>query len=334
MCKEVNKMFNPLKYFRNRRVGLALGSGGSKGVAHIAVIEYLRNMGIPIHMIAGSSIGAVVGALYATGNLEKFKEDLLRKTKRDFYGLVDPVFPRSGLVQGRGFINYLAEYIPAGTNIEDLSIPLGVVATDFSNGKSVVFRSGNLLEALRASISIPGVLVPVRYEGTWLLDGGVANPLPVNVVKNMGAGITIAVNLHPRLNKPAMMSYLRDSVDRGGVVVDSGGIINEGDGELKTDSAGQAGWLKSVEQWLGLNKKQKESPLPNIVETITQAIDIMEFVNTALVLEFYKPSVLIEPNLVDVSSLDFSDVSRLLTEGYHACTRARKALVRNVKIWV
>ncbi len=328
-------MFNPLKYFRNRKVGLILGSGGSKGVAHVAVIDYLNSMGIPIDMIAGSSIGAVVGALYCTGVLRQFKEDLLRRGTREMYSLVDPVFPRSGLIQGQRFIDFLGEYIPADTLIEDLPLPLGIVATDYTNGKAVVFRSGNLLEAVRASISIPGVFVPVKYRGTYLLDGGVSSPLPVNVAKQMGAGLTVAVNLHPRLHKSPMKSYLRDHVDRGGIAIDSRDIELEPEKKIPDDGALKEGnWLKSIEAWLGIKHGAHEEKPPTIFETISQAIDIMEFVNTALMLKFYRPSVLIEPNLVDVGTLDFSDISHLISEGYLASNRVRGQLLRRVKAWV
>ncbi len=328
-------MLNPLKYFRNRKVGLVLGSGGAKGVAHVAVIDYLNNMGIPIDMIAGSSIGAVVGALYCSGVLKKFKEDLLRRGTREMYSLVDPVFPRAGLIHGKRFMDFLGEYIPPDTNIEDLPIPLGIVATDYNNGKAVVFRSGNLLEAVRASMSIPGVFVPVRYRSTFLLDGGVSCPLPVNVAKQMGAGLTVAVNLHPRLTKGTMKSYLRDNVDRGGIIVDSRDLQIETVKEIPdTENLKEGNWLKSIESWLGIRHGGDEQKPPSIFETISQAIDIMEFNNTALMLKFYNPSVLIEPNLVEVGTLDFSDISHLISEGYLASNRVRGQLIRKVKAWV
>jgi len=328
-------MFNPFKVFKNRKVGLVLGSGGAKGVSHIAVIDYLHSMEIPIDMIAGSSIGAVVGALYATGTLKQFKEDLLRRGTRELYSLVDLVFPRSGLIEGKRFMDFLATYIPRDTNIEDLDLPLGIVATDYSNGKAVVFRSGNLLEALRASISIPGVFVPVRYKGTFLLDGGVSSPLPVNVAEQMGAGITVAVNLHPRLNKARTKSYLRDSVDRGGIIVDSRDLeIAETEKLTHEKTVTNGTWLHSVESWLRQGKGGNEVKAPTIFETIVQAVDIMEFVNTALMLKFYKPSVLIEPNLVDIGSLDFSDISHLITEGYRASSQVKGQLLRKVKVWI
>ena len=190
-------MSNPLKFFGNRTVGLALGSGGAKGLSHIAVVEYLRSMEIPIHMIAGSSIGAVVGAIYCVGALDRFKQDILKLTLREMLKYMDPVVPRSGLIEGKGFVKFLERYVPPAALLEELEVPLAVVATDYATGAPVVFRSGNVLEALRASVSIPGVLVPVRYRDTLLVDGGVSIPLPISVVRGMGAGLTIAVNLHP-----------------------------------------------------------------------------------------------------------------------------------------
>ena len=158
-------------------------------------------MEIPIDFIAGSSIGAVIGALHGIGALGRFKEDILKFTFRDMLGYMDPVVPRSGLIEGKGFVKFMERYIPRDAKIEELKTPLSVLATDYGTGMSVIFRKGNILEALRASVSIPGVLMPVKYGETLLVDGGVANPLPINIVRGMGAGITVAVNLHPRLKK-------------------------------------------------------------------------------------------------------------------------------------
>ncbi|MCP4138587.1 MAG: hypothetical protein GY754_46955 [bacterium] len=331
-------MFNPLKYFRNRKVGLALGSGGSKGFAHISVIEYLESMGIPIDMISGSSIGSVIGALYCAGSLKKFKNDILEISRSELFSLFDPVFPRSGLVEGKKFIEFLEDYIPANAKIEDLDIPLAITATDYYNAKAVVFRSGNILEAIRASISIPGILVPVKYKNTFLIDGGVANPLPINVVRKMGAGMIIAVNLHPDVKRQKLKKYLNSKVDRLGIVVDSNDIeYLEESPVIKIPTAAKSpGRLKSIEKWLGFNKNKKDSghETPNIFEVISQSVDIMEYINTILMLKYYSPSVLIEPNLLELGTLDFTEIPRTLMGGYRACTKARGALIRNVKIWV
>ena len=329
-------MLNPLKYFRNRKVGLALGSGGAKGLSHIAVIEYLDSLSIPIHMISGSSIGAVVGAVYCAGALGKFKEDMLKFTLRELLAYMDPVMPRSGFIEGKGFIKFMARYISRSAAIEDFKIPLAIVATDYIKGTPIVFRNGNVLEALRASVSIPGVLVPVRWGDTLLVDGGVANPLPVNVVKGMGAGMTIAVNLHPQLKKRGLKEYVKSSAAAQTAQADSMKAATTGDQQKPVATSFMAGmkWLKTIEQWIRADSGSDTENMPNIFNVMAQSVDIMEYVNTALMLRFNSPTVLIEPNLIDVETLAFTEAKRIIDEGYEACLRVRNDLIRKIKLWV
>jgi NTE family protein len=334
-------MFNPLKYLRNRKVGLVLGSGGSKGLSHISVIEYLESLGIPIHFIAGSSIGSVIGALYLAGTLGKYKEELMKMQWRDFLALVDPVFPRSGLLEGRKLMEFLAGFIPRSLKLEDLRIPLWVLATDYFTGDTVTFKTGPVLDAIRASISIPGVFTPVRYGETLLIDGGVANPLPIDAVQNMGAGITIAVNLHPTVYTGRLKKML-NSIKKNSMVggTDKIEIVAEEqpeDVQADKDKPGQK-WYKSLEQWIGLEKKEsekkgKKDKLPSIFQTIFRTIDIMEYMNTLLMLKYYKPTVLIQPDLTDLQTMDFTQVPKAITEGFMACGRVRGQLIRRVKYW-
>ncbi len=327
-------MFNILKLFKKPKIGLVLGSGGSKGIAHIAVIEYLQSMEIPIHMISGSSIGAVIGSLYSAGSLQKFKSSLDGMKLREMLSYIDPVFPRSGLLGGNKIMEFLEKYIPRDTCIEDLPVPVGIVATDINSGKPVVFRSGNVLEAVRASISIPGVFEPVKYKDTILVDGGVANPLPIDAVKAMGADLTIAVNLHPAI--PA--SRIKKQITEDGVVaMDTNQMevlhsIEELDQSAITRGIKDWKWLRSVEKWIGIGKNKKTGvQLPSIFEVFTQAIDVMGYANTTLMLKYNPPDVLIEPDLLDLGTLDFSEAARALAIGHQAADKARKAIMKKIK---
>lgn len=331
-------MINPLKYFTNRRVGLALGSGGSKGIAHISVIEHLEALNIPIDVIAGTSIGALIGALHAAGSLKAFKEDLLKMQWKEMLSLVDPVFPKSGLLEGKRFIDYLTRYIPKDYEFKDLSIPLYVVATDLYSGAAYVFNSGNLLEAVRASISIPGVLIPVKYKDTLLVDGGVANPLPVDVLKKQGCGLTIAVNLHPTVYKNRLKNIVKKIIKRDNYHDGASGVTIIQDEDLPTTSPSGNGsrekWFKSLEAWFAPGKKKEKETTPNIFAIIAQSIDIMEYMNTMLTLKFYSPSVLIQPDLLNIPTLDFTHSARALMEGHQACLRERMTLKRKIQMWV
>ncbi len=331
-------MINLFKYFRNRKVGLALGSGGAKGISHISVIEYLESLNIPIHMIAGSSAGAVVGAVYCCGTLKEFKEALLHLEWNDMISLFDPVFPRSGLIEGAKALKFMKQFIPDSVTIDELPIPLSIIATDLYSGMPVVFRSGNLLQAIRASGSIPGIFVPVTYENKVLVDGGISKPLPIDVVKNMGAGYTIAVNLHPTVSNKRIRKLIRtmskhDTVEEKQVRLEiAKSLSNIRHYELFSTIADKK-WFRSVEKWLG-RESPKAEKLPNIFEIISQSVDIMEYTNTMLVLKYQKPTVLIQPDLLDLNTLDFFRASDALTGGFQACEKVRGKIIRKIRYWV
>ncbi len=320
-------MISLLGLFRKKKTGLVLGSGGSKGIAHIAVIEYLEALEIPISMISGSSIGALVAAVYASGSLRAFKDDLLKMDRKQVRSYFDPVFPISGLMEGRKLKAFLSKYIPADAKIEDLPIPIGLVATDLFNGEAVVLRSGNVIDAVRASISMPGIFVPVKYGESVLVDGGVANPLPIDIVQAMGADLSIAVNLHPKIHNERLKRTIKKR-DISELDPDSLSDTPRSDKDIKPAGISL---LKSAEKWLGRDRSKKVDELPNILEVITQAIDIMGYVNTTMMLKYARPTVLIEPDLVDMPTLDFAHASRALTEGHAASWKMKRALLRRIK---
>ncbi len=326
-------MFNPVKYLRNRKVGIALGSGGSKGLAHISVLEFLRAEGIPIDLISGASIGAVIGALFSIGSMESYRDDILSMDWKEFIKLVDPVFPKTGLVEGKKLRAFLARYIPERTKIEELPIPLAVVATDYYTGKPVVFTNGNLLDALRASIAIPGVFTPVKFGTSLLIDGGVSNPLPVDVLERMGAGLKIAVNLHPSLPKRRFARSIKKEMEksREGDATDLK-MMNSADEVLHNK-----GTLWQLANFLEKHRKKKDGSNErevNIFDVIAQSVDIMEYMNTQMILRAYKPDVVIEPDLIGMPTLDFTQAARALAEGREACRKVRGQIARKIKLWV
>lgn len=332
-------MFPFLKIFKNTQTGLVLGSGGAKGLAHISVIEYLENMGISFDMIVGSSIGAVVGALYCCGSLNDFKESITKKSNSELLKYFDPVFPTSGLIEGKALMKYLGRFIHGDRMIEDFEKPLAIVATEYYTGRSIIFRTGNVLEALRASISIPGFLTPVKFKNTFLLDGGAANPLPINIARGMGAGLTVAVNLHPSIVKRKWEKFVKSKVEKSYNPVDSRSIEiinNSAERALaKKDISAErknSFVINAIESWIKNEKKEQEIEVPNIFEIIMQSIDIMEFTNTQMMLKYNTPTVLIEPEVGEIGTLDFNNADKIITEGYLACSRVRKELERKIKI--
>ena len=183
---------------RRRKVGLALGTGAARGLAHIGVLEVLQKEGIHIDMIAGTSAGALVGALYAQGKDASLIVNLaLDLSRKRLASLVDLAFPKTGFIGGKKIKDWLALIIEGDIKFSDLKVPLACVATDIVTGEEVIIEHGSVLEAIRASISIPAIFTVVKWQGRYLVDGGLVNPVPVDVVKRMGADFIIAVNVIP-----------------------------------------------------------------------------------------------------------------------------------------
>lgn len=178
-----------------------MSGGGARGLAHIGVIEELEKRGHEIHSISGTSMGAVVGAVYATGNLEAFKEWILNLDKLDIFKLIDFTLINKGLVKGDRIFNELKTFIPK-VNIEDLTINYVAVAADITRREEVIFTQGNLLDAIRASVSIPSVFTPVINGESTLVDGGVVNNIPINHAKRVENDILIAVNVNSKVLLP------------------------------------------------------------------------------------------------------------------------------------
>ena len=205
-----------------KKVGLALGSGAVRGLAHIGVLEVLERERVPVDMIAGTSAGAVVGALYAVGEeIEHIKELVADVSWRRLLPLVDVALPRTGFISGKKFKDFLKSII-GDRKFSDLKIPLACVATDIITGDEVVIDKGPVLDGVRASISLPVIFTAFMWNGRYLVDGGLVNPVPVSVLKRMGADIIIAVNVIPdpvsrihqaeEFKKPNIISIIMQSI--------------------------------------------------------------------------------------------------------------------------
>ncbi|MEM9157282.1 MAG: patatin-like phospholipase family protein [Cyanobacteria bacterium P01_F01_bin.33] len=195
------------------QVGLALGSGGARGWAHIGAIRALQEANIPVQCVAGTSIGAFVGALYAADALDELEDFALDLDWKMVVSLLDVVFPTRGLLDGEKVYDLLAESL-LDLCIENSTIPFCCVATDLSRGREVRLSEGSMVDAVRASISIPGVFTPVNIDGRYLVDGGLVNPVPVNAVRDMGANLAIAINLNrPYPELPASALSASDDVE-------------------------------------------------------------------------------------------------------------------------
>lgn len=195
------------------KVGIALGAGGARGFAHIGVLQVLEKHNIPIDFVAGSSIGSLVGALYCMGHDGATLARFAHLFQEKLY--LDITVPKMGFINGKK-IKELLHLLTQGKMIEELNIPLTIVATDLLNGEKVLFREGVIADAIRASISIPGIFVPEENNGRLLVDGGVVDRVPASVVKEMGADVTIAVDVsilkaNPQIN--SIIDVILQSID-------------------------------------------------------------------------------------------------------------------------
>ena len=193
------------------KVGLALGGGAARGLAHIGVLEVLQKEGIPIDMIAGTSAGAAIGAIYAQSkDATRIKNVVLNLDWKAAPSLVDLTIPKYGFIKGKKITDYLRTIIGGDLQFADLKIPLACVATDILACAEVVINEGSVVEGIRASISIPAVFTLVRWQGRYLTDGGLVNPVPVSVVRGMGADFVIAVNVMPDVRERARQARSKE----------------------------------------------------------------------------------------------------------------------------
>ena len=179
---------------KTKNVALALSSGGARGLAHIGAIEELEAQGYHISSIAGCSMGALIGGVYAAGKLNEFREWMKTIDRKKMLGLIDFSLSLNHLVKGTRIIEAIMEFVP-DVNIEDLPIPYCAVATDLKAGREVMFRKGSLFKAIRASISLPSFYEPVKRNDMILIDGGIINPLPLNRVKRQAGDMLVGVDV-------------------------------------------------------------------------------------------------------------------------------------------
>lgn len=297
---------------RKRRIGLVLGSGGARGFAHIGVLKVLEEAGIPIHCIAGSSAGALVGGLYATGmKAQTIEEELGDLSIHRLARLFLPTRGPGGIVDGRR-VKKLLEPYAGGRSIEHLPIPFACVATDLSSGESVIFDRGDLLRSIRASISIPGIFTPVRIDGRVLVDGGVVNPLPIRLAFDMGADVAIVVKVQRRPSRKG-----RHIANPAHSDEDS---ISELDGASQSsfDEAARS-WFRNPLRWLAGEREGGEKQLaPPVLDVLLSILSIHDQQMSEMSLREAGTHVLVEPDLASVEILDFHKGHRAIAAGEEA----------------
>ena len=280
---------------QKKDIALALSSGGARGLAHIGVIEELESQGYRITSIAGCSMGALIGGVYAAGKLEEFREWMKTVDRKKMLELTDFSLSLNHIVKGTRIIKAIMEFVP-DVLIEDLPIPYCAVATDWVSGREVVIDKGSLFEAIRASISLPSFYEPVRRDGMILIDGGVVNPIPMNRVQRHEGDLLVGVDVSGHDYK-AQWEKMNKLAER-----------------QKHDKSLKAKLLDMI--------------IPDNIEfnyytLLSRTSSIMIRQNSLLMAQLAKPDILIDIQMSRYGSFDYDKSERLITIGRN---KARKAL--------
>lgn len=269
-------------------VGLALGSGSARGWAHIGVIEALEDMGVRPQVVAGTSIGALVGAVYVSGQLDAFADWVRTLSVRDVFQLMDIRFA-GGVVKGEKLFSFFeGDY--SNPDIQSLRQRYASVVTEMHSGRESWITAGPVLAAARASCAIPGVFSPVQHNGSWMLDGGMVNPVPVSVARALGADVVIAVNLNAQLVGVHLSRQGRD---------DAAALERNED----------AGLWQRVMSYLSSDDD------PSFFDVISASINIMQDRITRSRMAGDPPEVSLNPVLPDLAFMDFHRADEAIEEG-------------------
>ncbi len=289
-------------------VTLVLSGGGARGVAHIGVIEELEHRGYEIASVTGTSMGALVGGIYADGAMDAFKDWMLSLDRRKVLSLVDFTVSRVGLVKGDRVFNKMKDFIPDSL-IEELSIPYAAVAVDLVNNKEVIFREGSLFDAIRASVSIPSILTPIKTDKGLLIDGGVMNNIPVNHAPRVPGDLLVVVNVNASI--PVVLPQI----------------------SREEDEKQKRAYQKKIEEFQvhlqkllphGIAEKHARSHKERMgyFNLIDKTVSLMTNHMAQMSLKYFPPDVMIEVSRDACGTLDFFKAREILEMGRTATIKA------------
>lgn len=292
------------------KIGLALGGGAARGWAHFGVIRALAEQGIKPDIVCGTSIGALVGASYVTGCMPQFEKWVTSLRKRDVAAMLDFTMG-GGLIEGDRLMSFLRDKITIDAKIEHLEIPFASVATNLATGNEEWFQEGDLLDAVRASISLPGLFTPVCINGKWLADGALVNPVPVSVCRALGAEQIIAVDLNAHMvGKP-----FRKTQQHIHSLLSS-----------KNENNNIKSWFNTVLDKVMSNNQNGEDEEPSLFDVLNSSVTIMQDRISRSRMAGDPPDVLLRPDLSDIGMLDFDHARKAIDKGMICVQRHLPAL--------
>ncbi|MGA3250325.1 MAG: patatin-like phospholipase family protein [Paraburkholderia sp.] len=291
------------------RIGLVLGGGAARGWAHIGAIRALHDAGIKPDVVCGTSIGALVAAVYANGDLDWLEEWVSRLTWQTVVRLLD-LRISGGLLGGRKVIQVFANQFN-GREISELQMPFAAVATELDSGRETWLQDGSVVDAVRASIAIPGIFTPVRHNGVWLVDGGLSNPVPVSVARGMRADCVIAVDLN---------NDILNGRDFGGIAAAAPALDPDAPlpGSLRKNGKPWPRWLAPADDVASSDVRVAPEPsarVPSMLSSVAQSIDIMQVRITRSRLAGEPADILIQPRLGGMGIFDFHRAAPAIAEG-------------------
>lgn len=306
----------------NTRIGIALGSGSARGWAHIGVLQALAELGIKPEIVAGSSIGALVGAAYASNKIDEMESMVSKLSWNDLVAYLDMSIIRGGLIHGEKLVDFLRRHIDV-MDIESLPRKFAAVATDLKTGREVWLQEGDLIDAVRASSALPGLFTPFKKDNQWLIDGGIVDPVPVSLCRAMGAEIVIAVSL----NGDIVGKHSRNNNHQHDLAPEIKVVANNGVSAL---------WDRISEQLEKTMYKKKDILLsrlfgeslesPGLIEVLLGSINIMQDRITRSRMAGDPPDIIISPRLSHLGLMEFDQGKMAIKEGRASVERIRSEL--------
>jgi len=287
----------PMRKSQKPRLGLALGGGSARGWAHVGVLRALEQAGIRPDLVCGTSIGALVGAAYAAGELDRFEKWVLDLRMKDVISLMD-VSLNGGILKGERLVEFFRHNF-VDRPIEELAMPYAAVATALHTGTEVWLREGSTIDAVRASIALPALFTPVMRDGQMLVDGGLVNPVPVSLARAMGADIVIAVDLSADI----LGRHLRAELEP----------------DIPIDEIGE--WKRKLHDNLGAllpGRTEDEVHWPSMLNVVATSINIMQVRISRSRMAGEPPDAIISPRLAHLGLLDFHRSREAIEEGRRA----------------
>lgn len=297
------------------KIGLALGGGSARGWAHIGVIRTLAEAGIVPDRVCGTSIGALVGAAYVDGDLDRLEQWTKSLTLQTVVGFLDFSLG-GGLIKGEKLIEFFRSHF-IDLPISGLTLPFAAVATDLQSGREIWLQEGMVSDAVRASIALPGLFTPVKHEGRWLVDGGLVNPVPVSLCRAMGADLVIAVDL----NSDIVGKHLRKAHASKAATPDEGA----GESMLARIQSGMA--------TLGIAGPKAADSRPSMLEVLASSINIMQQRITRSRLAGDPADVLIAPRLAEFGLMEFHRAASAIEIGSRAAKQALPQINAILENW-